>query len=160
MWVPVVGYEGLYEVSDRGRVRSIPRPSTKGGILRQGVNKRDGYPSVKLSREGRKTHLAVHVLVITAFRGVRSEGAECRHLNGDRTDNRLENLQWGTSAENSRDMVEHGRSNSRITHCPQNHEYTDANTYEWGGRRYCRACNRTYSLRTKRRTRASTRGEA
>jgi NUMOD4 motif/HNH endonuclease len=151
-WVPVRGYEGLYEVSDAGRVRSLPRAGTRGGVLRHDVGN-NGYPSVRLSRHGRKTHLAVHTLVITAFRGSRPDGQECRHRNGDPMDNRLENLVWGTSSQNSQDTVEHGRTNSRITHCPQGHKYDGENTYVWGGRRYCRACNRNYTRDHMRRVR-------
>lgn len=153
-WVPVVGFEGLYEVSDAGNVRSLPRPGTRGCVLRGEVDRR-GYRTVKLSKDGRKKHVAVHVLVITAFCGPRPGDSECRHLNGDRLDNRLVNLAWGTSAENSQDMVDHGRTNSRITHCPQGHEYTPENTYVWGGRRYCRSCNRVYTRRRMRRARAA-----
>lgn len=152
-WLPVVGYEGLYEVSDAGRIRSIPRPGTRGGILRGDVHP-SGYPSVKLSRDGRKTHFVVHVLVVTAFRGPRPGLQECRHLNGDPADNRLQNLAWGTSAENKQDMIAHGRTNSRTSRCPQGHEYTEENTYVWGGRRYCRACNRVYTRDRQRRVRA------
>lgn len=153
-WAAVVDYEGLYEVSDAGRVRSIARPGTRGGILRGEVHP-DGYPSVKLSKGGRKKHLTVHVLVATAFRGPRPDGQECRHLNGDPSDNRLENLAWGTSAENSQDMIGHGRTNARITHCPQGHEYTEQNTHVYQGRRYCRSCNRVNSREHKRRVRAA-----
>jgi hypothetical protein len=58
----------------------------------------------------------VHVLVLLAFVGPAPEGTECRHLNGIRTDNRLENLAWGTRAENVADMMRHGTcARSRLT---------------------------------------------
>ncbi len=50
----------------------------------------------------------VHVLILTAFVGPCPEGMECRHLNGNRHDNRLSNLAWGTYAENTRDRIQHG----------------------------------------------------
>lgn len=151
LWRPVDGYDGLYEVSDAGRVRSLPRAGTRGGVLHGDVHP-GGYPSVKLSKDGHKTHLTVHTLVISAFRGSRPPGQECRHVNGNPADNRLDNLLWGTSAENSQDMVKHGRSNSRITHCPQGHGYTEENTHVWRGRRYCKACNRAHiRMRVKQR---------
>jgi hypothetical protein len=55
------------------------------------------------------TNCGVHTLVLLAFRGPCPPGMMCRHLNGDKTDNRLENLVWGTAAENNADMVRHGR---------------------------------------------------
>jgi len=151
-WVDVIDYKGLYQVSDAGRVRSLPRPGTSGGVLKPDFNPA-GYPCVRLSREGRKRHLTVHTLVITAFRGPRPSRLECRHMNGDPADVRLANLRYGSSAENSADMIAHGRTNSRITHCPSGHEYTAENTYRWGGSRYCRACNRPRSRDGQRRRR-------
>lgn len=159
VWRSVVAYEGLYEVSDQGRVRSLPRAGTRGIVLSPDIPKRGGYPSVRLSRDGRKVHRAVHSLVITAFVGPRPPGLECRHGNGDPTDNRLANLTWGTSTENAYDTVSHGRSNARIPECPQGHQYTEGNTYRWGGRRYCRTCNRKYTRESQRRRRAQRREE-
>jgi len=153
-WTPIREYEGLYEVSTAGRVRSFPRSGTRGGVLRPDLSN-TGYLAVRLYKKNATKHLNVHALVATAFHGPRPEGYECRHLNGDRTDNRLENLRWGTSLENSQDMIAHGRTNARITHCPQGHEYSTENTYIFDGRRYCRACNRKYTRDRQRRVRAN-----
>lgn len=155
-WVPVVGYEGLYEVSDEGRVRSLARNGTRGCILKHDIHVA-GYPGVRLSRDNRKKHFTVHSLVARAFLGPRLPGMECRHLNGIPGDCRLENLMWGTSAQNSQDMILHGRTNSRITHCPQGHEYSESNTYKFDGRRYCKACNRVYTRNRQRHVRAARR---
>lgn len=100
-WLPVVGYEGAYEVSDLGRVRSFVHKNVR--ILRPGIAS-NGYPSVAL--KGR-THF-IHHLVLAAFRGPRPEGLCARHLNGDRRDGRLLNLEYGTYAENSADAAAHG----------------------------------------------------
>lgn len=56
-----------------------------------------------------KRHRQVHTLVLEAFVGPRPPGMECRHLNGDATDNRVENLKWGTRKENAQDTMRHGR---------------------------------------------------
>jgi hypothetical protein len=152
-WLAVVGYEGLYEVSDAGRVRSLPRNGTRGTILSPDVHP-FGYPCVRLSRNNRKKRFAVHKLAATAYLGTRAESQECRHLNGNPADNRPENLAWGTSAENSQDAIAHGRTNSRRTHCPQGHPYDAENTYSYDGRRYCRACNKVNSREHMRRVRA------
>lgn len=105
VWKPVVGWEGRYEVSDLGRVRS-----SKLVVLRLQLS--FGYLCVNLRvgnhRDSRQKHHRVHRLVLGAFVGPCPDGMECRHLNGDRADNRLMNLSWGTSAENARDRVDHG----------------------------------------------------
>jgi hypothetical protein len=70
--------------------------------------KRHGYLFVTLYDRGCWSHLAVHTAVCTAFHGPRPEGMEVRHLNGVNTDNRAENLAWGTGVENQADRVLHG----------------------------------------------------
>lgn len=107
VWKPVVGYEGLYEVSDKGRVKSIPT-SRKRGCIRKTPCTAQGYPAVDLRHNGKRKTCTVHMLVLTAFVGERPPGYECRHLNGNRSDSRLENLAWGTPAENDEDRRRHG----------------------------------------------------
>lgn len=117
-WLPIAGYEGSYDVSDRGRVRShltsSPRPCAKvdgnaDHILRP--CRRYGYQRVLLCRGDIKKDMAVHPLVLAAFVGPRPDGMVTRHLNGIRHDNRLENLAWGTPKENSHDTLLHGHDN-------------------------------------------------
>ncbi len=140
-WVPVPGYEGRWDVSSQGRVRSIPRRRTRGGELVLRVNKR-GYLSVTLGREKHE----VHRLVALAFLGPRPEGMEVRHLDGERLNCRVDNLAYGTRSENNFDRVAHGRDhNANKTHCPQWHAYTEENTRLYRGWRYCRACQRARS---------------
>jgi len=100
-WLPVVGWEGRYEVSSWGRVRRINCKPKKNTVAA------NGYDVVSLSREGKSYVFTVHRLVLEAFVGECPSGCETRHLNGNRGDNRLENLKWGTAAENSRDRVRH-----------------------------------------------------
>jgi hypothetical protein len=114
LWKPVVGYEGLYEVSDQGRVRSLPGKRwngrawiTKKGCLRSLPICKQGYPVVDLKHLGKRKTFKVHTLVLTAFVGPRPEGYECRHLNGNRTDARLCNLAWGTPSQNTEDKRRH-----------------------------------------------------
>jgi hypothetical protein len=114
-WRPVVGYEGLYEVSDRGRVKSlhqylwsgshwykVPHRQLKPSIART------GYPVVRLTKDGKGRTITIHTLVLTAFVGAKPFGQECRHLNGNPQDCSLSNLQWGTPVENSNDKIRHG----------------------------------------------------
>lgn len=112
-WLPVVGYEGVYEVSDQGRVRRIAksRGAVVGRILRASRAVRGGYLMVQLQglAAGKARQLCpIHRLVLTAFSGPPPPGMECRHLNGDCTDNRPENLRWGTRKENIHDNIRNG----------------------------------------------------
>jgi hypothetical protein len=124
MWKPIPGWEGWYEVSDRGQVRSVQRRVTLGNgfdrvyqshHLRQATN-RKGYKDVKLSRPSEVWTPKVHRLVLEAFVGPCPDGMECRHLNNDPADNRLENLAWGTKAENGADQSENGLKKGERQH--------------------------------------------
>lgn len=109
-WLPVVGAESFYDVSDRGRIRSkhkIGRPA-RNGILQQAKNKK-GYARVRLSIGTHDFSRVVHRLVLEAFVGpAPSEIHECNHKNGIKDDNRAENLEWVTPVENNRHSVENG----------------------------------------------------
>lgn len=114
-WRAVLGYEGLYEVSSAGRVRSLDRkiPHKSGFYVRPGqlLNpclNRKGYAQVTLSRSGHIKTARVHTLVADAFLGPRPAGAVVRHLNGNGADCAKENLRYGTSQDNSDDMNTHG----------------------------------------------------
>lgn len=114
-WLPVVGWEGLYEVSDLGRVRSVAHTTmrrdgkryTVAPLLRRQQLVR-GYLVVGLVRADLQTTDRVHRLVLTAFVGSCPEGQQARHLDGDRTNNRLTNLAYGTAAQNAADRAAHG----------------------------------------------------
>jgi hypothetical protein len=112
-WKPVLGYEGYYEVSDYGRVRSLTRRTAyrnrvhRGRTLDPGLN-HSGYPTVTLCVGGRREHWFVHELVLIAFVGQKPEGLITRHKDGCKTNNNLSNLAWGTFAENAADAREHG----------------------------------------------------
>lgn len=153
-WLPVVGYEGLYEVSDAGRVRSVAHttisrnrwgeyerrvPSKVRRLLLRGL-----YAEVSLSKGSGQRMRKVHQLVLEAFRGPRPEGQQTRHLNGDGGDNRLPNLTWGTASENSYDKVRHGtHSKTSRTHCPRQHPLQPPNldpAQAARGRRSCWSC--------------------
>lgn len=107
-WKAVKDYEGYYEVSTEGRVRSLDRyvkcnsglRLRKGRILKFKTNKK-GYLQVNLSKEGKKTFYRVSVLVATAFIP-NPENKPCvDHINTIRTDNRVCNLRWVTYKENA-----------------------------------------------------------
>ncbi len=100
-WLPVVGYEGRYEVSDLGRVRVVfsSKYSHVGKFI--GSKKRTGYREAALTdADGNKTYHRIHKLVLIAFVGPAPLGLECNHKNGIKTDNRVENLEWVTRSQN------------------------------------------------------------
>lgn len=78
---------------------------------REHNQKKDRYIVGLLNAEGKRVNIFIHTLVLTVFRGPRPSGMQCRHLNGMSSDNRLENLVWGTPQENSDDRKRHGTSN-------------------------------------------------
>lgn len=149
-WRAVPGYEGAYEVSDHGRVRSLDRivPGRWGSQMKRGRvlrpnRDRDGYAVVALSSNGIARTTKVHHLVLITFVGPRPIGLEALHNDGDLSNNTPANLAWGTSSQNAYDRVRHGtHRNSRKTHCPYGHPYTEANTRMDGGSRRCRICKR------------------
>lgn len=148
-WLPVEGWP--YEVSDLGRVRTVPHTVTRANgspyrvgsrILRHGTVK-GGYQVVMLKDLDRKATRKVHHLVLEAFVGPRPDGTECLHGPGGPADNRLGNLRWGTRSENAHDKKRDGTDhNVNKDRCPEGHEYTPENTYVKPGKtsRDCRIC--------------------
>lgn len=102
IWKDVSGYEGLYQVSNLGNVKSLPRKGTKGGLIKPAI-KRGGYYGVALTKNGKTKWFRVSRLVLENFEpNPNSEDLIVDHINRDRLDNRLENLQWLTQTENVR----------------------------------------------------------
>ena len=103
-WKPVVGYEGLYEVSNYGEVRSLPRNNTKGKVLKLYHNKHNGYLYCSLSKDNKASTKRVHVLVAQAFLGMTAKGFDPNcvvdHVDGDKTNNCIDNLELVTQKEN------------------------------------------------------------
>lgn len=151
-WLPVVGYEGLYEVSDQGRVRSMDRKVTSrrgyvrffpGRILTPWI-KPCGHLKVTLCKDGKETTTLVHRIVLTAFVGPCPDGMHVCHWDDDPANNHLSNLRWGTSSDNKHDAVRNGKHVcANKTHCPQGHAYVGPNLYLTGkGGRTCMACKK------------------
>lgn len=117
-WKSVVGYEGLYEISDMGQLRSLGRWSRnchgptwikpkmlKPWQVKEGNKRRLAF---SLRRDGIVSKKYIHRLVLEAFVGPCPEGMEACHNNGDSTDNRLANLRWDTHPNNLADCIVHG----------------------------------------------------
>ena len=101
----VKGYEGLYEVSACGKVKSLAKTRGKQSyperILKLEVTFK-GYLRAMLSRFGEKKKIYVHRIVAEAFLSTRPEGTEINHKNSIKADNRAQNLEWVTGSENMR----------------------------------------------------------
>lgn len=150
-WLPVPEYEGMYEVSDRGTVRSLTRVDAagrhwKGRILKQKVRRGAvPYRMVNLWRDGRGHMAYVHRLVAEAFIGQAPFGdAQICHNDGNPSHNNVGNLRWGTASDNAWDRVHQGTHfQSSKTRCKRGHALFDANVRRvTGGYRQCRACGR------------------
>lgn len=165
-WLPVFGYEGIYEVSDLGRVRALPRIDAQGGQRRERLFKPSrmdawGHRGVKLRKDGVVKSRYVHHLVLEAFVGERPLGTVACHWNDVPDDNRLANLRWATNSDNRHDCVRNGTDpNARKTHCLRGHEFTAENTRNYDGRRHCRACQRIHDAAHKIRRSQTTREQA
>lgn len=132
VWKDIPGYEGLYQVSDQGRVRSVDRVLIKplgrsgkenqevtyrlrGRVLRPNLNTH-GYPYVILRRGGKSLTREIHKLVASAFLPAAGPGqVHVRHLDGSTKNPAATNLAWGTASENQLDLYAYRGYHHRLT---------------------------------------------
>ena len=122
LWLPVPGWERFYRVSNHGNAESLgrmtDRKSPSGVPYQRWIDGRRlklsrnnvGYYWVHLSDDGRKKSVKIAHLVMAAFVGPRPEGLQVAHLDGNKANNRLDNLQYKTPAANALDRITHGTS--------------------------------------------------
>jgi hypothetical protein len=108
-WRDIPGYEGFYQASSMGRIRRANR------IIRGSIDQ-NGYTRIKLSMGGKKKRVFAHRLVLMAFVGPCPDGCEACHNDGDRSNNRLENLRYDTRSNNNLDKNIHGTSYCGVRH--------------------------------------------
>lgn len=155
-WKPIDGYEGLYEVSDRGRVKSLQRTVIRangsGYTVREKILKprpsQSGHMRVSLYRDGQDETRFVHRLVLEAFVGPRPDGMECCHWDDVPANNHLDNLRWDTGSANQWDKVRNGNHHQlHKTHCSRGHLLADPNLRESAKPyRICRACQAAHAF--------------
>jgi hypothetical protein len=155
-WRDIPGYEGLYQVSSWGRARSLDRViHYSDGRVRKYTSQMlsapidsVGYPHVRLTNKDKFARtFRMHDLVALAFLPPKPsyDNPHVRHLNDDKSDNRVENLAWGTPAQNSADKFRNGYVQKRPDTCKRGHAFTHANTkVQPDGHRNCRECDRAY----------------
>lgn len=155
-WLPVVGYEDLYQVSDQGRIRSVDRVVVDQVMGRQRTRRIPGrlmkpypvgkawrgdtrkYLGIRLCRSGAVKPAQVHHVVAAAFLGPRPQDLMVLHENDDSHDNRAANLRYATGAENIADAFRNGSRTLQET-CKRGHLNIPANRYPNGT---CRLCHK------------------
>ena len=144
IWRPIPEFDGYFASRD-GQILSTKCQPAR--ILRPIVSRRDGHLHIFLYRD-RKMHKGfIHRLVLMAWDRMPTEGEESRHLNGAPSDNRYENLVWGTRQDNSDDRVRHGRSGRGESNA--NHRLTEEQVIEIRqrvGQKTLRALAREYGV--------------
>lgn len=156
-WLSVPGYEGLYEVSDVGNVRSLDRLArtgrgqrkVRGRAIRQ-YERSDGRLSVTLSQDDQQSTRLVHHLVLEAFVCPRPRNHEACHADDNPQNNRVSNLRWDSHAANIDEMTTRERhANTRKDRCPRAHllELPNLKPSQYArGVRSCLSCSREYAL--------------
>lgn len=124
IWKDIPGYEGLYQASTTGDIKSIHCASwvTNNGALKVCKPKlmkfytdRDGYKRIGLTKDSKQTTYTVHSVILKTFVGKHPEYNHVNHLNGDRGDNRLDNLEWVSPAHNVDHAMKYGLFDHRGT---------------------------------------------
>lgn len=120
VWKPIVGYEGLYEVAPCGAIRNVRTlrwlsPSEKD----------DGYMSVKLFRDGVGRNKTVHRIVAEAFLPNPESKPQVNHIDHDKTNNRVDNLEWVTPQENTNHEIRSGTNKTRNSQLRSNSKYRE-----------------------------------
>lgn len=103
-WRDIAGYEGIYQVSNLGNVRSI-KSSTHAGIIRKPDRGWGDYPVVTLILKSVRKRHYIHALVCAAFHGPRPPGHNVNHKDANRQNNHADNLEWVTQSENVRHAI-------------------------------------------------------
>jgi len=113
VWKQIKGYEGRYLVSNYGRIKSMPNKSWSTERILKPVNQT--YSFIDLCKDGKVKKLTIHRIVANAFIDNPLNKPDVNHINGNKHDNRLENLEWVTKSENQRHAVKLGLINCKGT---------------------------------------------
>jgi len=120
IWKDIPNYEGLYQASNYGQIKSLAKKYGNNGYHKQRILKpgkdKDGYLHILLSKNNVRRYTTVHKLVLETFIGPCPPGMQCRHLNENPKNNKSDNLKWGTPKENKADSIKHGTSRRGSKH--------------------------------------------
>lgn len=122
IWKDIPDYEGVYQVSNLGRIKSLDRYVKRGksGFFKEGQiqklqNNGNGYLYKQLKHEGKHRNFYIHRLVLMVFIGERPDGMVICHKDGDTTNNNLNNLRYDTPLENNIDQFRHGIEKGKLS---------------------------------------------
>lgn len=142
VWKPVVDFEETYEVSSFGRVRKIGSDCD----LPAYANNNGRYRAVTLYRSGKSFRRRVHRLVAEAHLSNPKGLPMVLHRDDVGSNNTVDNLYWGTRAQNTVDAIKNGKHpHANKTHCKRGHEFTEDNIYHTKDGRSCRVCRRIHN---------------
>ena len=120
VWKSISGYEQLYEISNLGRVKSLPRlikarnPFISKEYIRKPVLYNNGYLCIRLSKDGFVKNHSLHRLIATEFLNKLDESYEVNHIDGNKLNNSLDNLEWVTKADNQKHAHKLGLNKSNF----------------------------------------------
>lgn len=112
IWKDINCYEGIYQVSDLGRVKSLNYNHTGKEVIMKNYENKNGYMYIFLYSNGKCNNLRIHRLVCSAFIDNPENKKEVNHKNGIKSDNRVENLEWATHSENQKHAYNTGLKKS------------------------------------------------
>jgi hypothetical protein len=112
IWLPIVGYENLYEISNLGRVKSLPKKGSKTELIRKtGMDIRNGYITVMLCKNNIPMIKRIHSLVVEAFLKIKTNRKMvCNHKDGNKQNNKLSNLEVISQKENVLHAIRIGKT--------------------------------------------------
>lgn len=118
IWKDIEGYEGCYQISNFGRVKSLERLSCQNILIKERIKKNqdngNGYKYVQLKLNGTRKNFYVHRLVATYFNFKKDEATEVNHIDGNKENNCSNNLEWVTSSENTKHAIKNGLITNEI----------------------------------------------
>lgn len=139
IWKDIIDYEGLYQVSSYGRVKSLSRKVSNGKgfyIIKERILKsiltKKGYYNISLYKNGKSKNFRVHRLVALHFISNPENKPQINHIDGDKSNNHVDNLEWCTASENTQHAYDNGLkyisskhikniilNNSKPVYCPE-----------------------------------------
>lgn len=131
IWKDIIGYEGIYQVSSLGNIRSVDRINSRGQFVKGQDRKirldQYGYPKVRLSKNGKYQDLFVHRLVAIAFIPNPENKETVNHIDGDKMNWSIDNLEWLTTEENNYHAFNSGLMDNKMKLTKEDIEYIREN---------------------------------